>query len=598
MAKVTGSIEGPDNSPLWRFTINSTKKVPLDQLWRWPECFALIGLKFSVPMEACERELTVALERSKADRNQVDDALKAIRKIYGKYALGEDRIDKRARDNIKGCGLKVGEDFLVGRPLVSSKAGGQQDEAGKERKWSNFPEGELWMEDGEVGFSIVRDGKIITRTISEWREAEPAMAALIEEWYAYSEGVYYLPGRPDTEHEDKTLLQDIMAVLDRFVDLPPGAGKINGKDSPYRTSTAAHITCTAFHDLIAVRPGLIVVAETTTGKTRMTTICAKTSYRGYIVGRPTEALILRALGTYHVTLCVDEAADIPPDVLVLILTIYKLSFDGLNIGRCDNNDQRRIINYPCKGFVTLSLKSLERIKDDHINRGVTLHMGYKTRDLEDQEPSHPMFESLFLPLRTRITALRLRALAGKIDIPGALDRAQELAKKKYNFEGKEYGLESRNLAKAVSLLLPIVLMGEDKERIDDIMEVMLRSKFEGDKAQSQSLSAKCWFALYEEVTNLYSNMSVQQVSRGCAIPIAVAYRRVAKMEEFGLVKCVGFEEVYRGKKVSYYECAVNMAKVTFAAGKFDVEIDFLPESELSHIGNAPILDESEGGEDA
>jgi predicted transcriptional regulator len=93
-------------------------------------------------------------------------------------------------------------------------------------------------------------------------------------------------------------------------------------------------------------------------------------------------------------------------------------------------------------------------------------------------------------------------------------------------------------------------------------------------------------------------MSVQQVSRGCAIPIAVAYRRVAKMEEFGLVKCVGFEEVYRGKKVSYYECAVNMAKVTFAAGKFDVEIDFLPESELSHIGNSPILDESEDGEDA
>ncbi len=90
-------------------------------------------------------------------------------------------------------------------------------------------------------------------------------------------------------------------------------------------------------------------------------------------------------------------------------------------------------------------------------------------------------------------------------------------------------------------------------------------------------------------------MSVQQISRGCAIPIAVAYRRVAKMEEYGLVKCVGYEEVYRGKKVSYYECAVNMAKVIFAAGKFDVEIDFLPESELSHVGNPPIIDE---GEDA
>jgi predicted transcriptional regulator len=88
-------------------------------------------------------------------------------------------------------------------------------------------------------------------------------------------------------------------------------------------------------------------------------------------------------------------------------------------------------------------------------------------------------------------------------------------------------------------------------------------------------------------------MSVQQISRGCSIPIAVAYRRVAKMEERGLIKCVGYEEVYRGKKVSYYECAVNMAKVTFSGGKFDVEIDFLPDSELSRVGPA-IYNEGEG----
>lgn len=86
------------------------------------------------------------------------------------------------------------------------------------------------------------------------------------------------------------------------------------------------------------------------------------------------------------------------------------------------------------------------------------------------------------------------------------------------------------------------------------------------------------------VATFKNPMSVQQISRECGIPIAVAYRRVAKMEERGLVKCVGYEEVYRGKKVSYYQCAVNMAKVTFAEGKFDLEIDFKPESELTHIG--------------
>ncbi|WP_019177005.1 ArsR/SmtB family transcription factor [Methanomassiliicoccus luminyensis] len=79
-------------------------------------------------------------------------------------------------------------------------------------------------------------------------------------------------------------------------------------------------------------------------------------------------------------------------------------------------------------------------------------------------------------------------------------------------------------------------------------------------------------------------MSVQQVSRACAIPIAVAYRRVAKMEELGLIKCVGYEEVYRGKKVSYYQCAVNVAKVTFSSGKFNVDIEYIPDSEMSRVG--------------
>jgi hypothetical protein len=89
------------------------------------------------------------------------------------------------------------------------------------------------------------------------------------------------------------------------------------------------------------------------------------------------------------------------------------------------------------------------------------------------------------------------------------------------------------------------------------------------------------------LTATYRNpMSVQQISRACNIPIAVAYRRVAKMEEFGLVRCVGYEEVYRGKKVSYYQCAVNMAKVTFADGKFNVEVDFLPDSKMDRVGEA------------
>jgi hypothetical protein len=65
-------------------------------------------------------------------------------------------------------------------------------------------------------------------------------------------------------------------------------------------------------------------------------------------------------------------------------------------------------------------------------------------------------------------------------------------------------------------------------------------------------------------------MSIQQISHKCAIPIAVAYRRVGRMEELGLVRCVREDEAYRGKKVRFYMCAVDSLQLTFSKGHFTV----------------------------
>jgi predicted transcriptional regulator len=65
-------------------------------------------------------------------------------------------------------------------------------------------------------------------------------------------------------------------------------------------------------------------------------------------------------------------------------------------------------------------------------------------------------------------------------------------------------------------------------------------------------------------------MSIQQISQKCAIPIAVAYRRVGRMEELGLVRCEREEEAYRGKKVRFYMCAVDILQLTFNKGRFTV----------------------------
>jgi predicted transcriptional regulator len=70
--------------------------------------------------------------------------------------------------------------------------------------------------------------------------------------------------------------------------------------------------------------------------------------------------------------------------------------------------------------------------------------------------------------------------------------------------------------------------------------------------------------------------SIQQISRLCDIPIAVAYRRVAAMEELGLIRCAREDESYRGKKVKLYACAVRFLQLAFQDGKMSTAYDPLP----------------------
>ena len=71
-------------------------------------------------------------------------------------------------------------------------------------------------------------------------------------------------------------------------------------------------------------------------------------------------------------------------------------------------------------------------------------------------------------------------------------------------------------------------------------------------------------------------MSIQHISRLCDIPIAVAYRRVAEMEELGLIRCVREGESYRGKRVKLYSCAVRSLQLAFREGKLSAMVDPMP----------------------
>ncbi|MFP4171158.1 MAG: helix-turn-helix domain-containing protein [Methanomassiliicoccales archaeon] len=101
------------------------------------------------------------------------------------------------------------------------------------------------------------------------------------------------------------------------------------------------------------------------------------------------------------------------------------------------------------------------------------------------------------------------------------------------------------------------------------MEEQEISKFIADEYSAKILSA----------TYRYP-MSVQEISSRCDIPIAVAYRRVGDMENAGLLKCVKQSEVYRGKKVRYFSCAVKNVQYSFDRGSFYIDVDWMPEEEM------------------
>ncbi|HPD08681.1 MAG TPA: hypothetical protein P5063_04595 [Methanomassiliicoccales archaeon] len=68
--------------------------------------------------------------------------------------------------------------------------------------------------------------------------------------------------------------------------------------------------------------------------------------------------------------------------------------------------------------------------------------------------------------------------------------------------------------------------------------------------------------------------SVQEICAISGIPIAVAYRRVAALEAAGLLRCLRTEIAPSGKKCKYFICQVQVARLTFREGSFEVEVEW------------------------
>jgi len=65
---------------------------------------------------------------------------------------------------------------------------------------------------------------------------------------------------------------------------------------------------------------------------------------------------------------------------------------------------------------------------------------------------------------------------------------------------------------------------------------------------------------------------VQEICEMTGMPVAVAYRRVQALEDAGLIKCLRTDVASSGRKSKFYHCQVDMVRLTFRNGHFEVEI--------------------------
>jgi predicted transcriptional regulator len=69
-------------------------------------------------------------------------------------------------------------------------------------------------------------------------------------------------------------------------------------------------------------------------------------------------------------------------------------------------------------------------------------------------------------------------------------------------------------------------------------------------------------------------LCVQEICERSGIPVAVAYRRVAALEAAGLLKCLRTEVASSGRRSKFYQCQVEMVRLTFREGRFEVEVQW------------------------
>lgn len=341
---------------------------------------------------------------------------------------------------------------------------------------------------GEYGYAWVRSNlgnkgiTVHTASVEEdYTEGQgKAIVALGKEMEIY----YHLPGIPIIE-DDPDLFRDIMRAVYPWVEFPTTSDSEEG-GSIYDPVFAAYLVHTYLTFEHSINPRWGLEGLTTTGKGRAMGMVKFIGYHGF-AGSASVAAMFRLSDWYGCTTILDEIQDHKDDKdggLTDIIHYIKCGYNKEKYVRAGGSKNDKLLVYSTDSAVCYSFKDYKP-PVDVINRSLRIIMTKNTRPVMLDDPAD---NEEFMSIRSRLTALRLKVLAGLIDTEAIKEKARAYVGDK---------LKGRAAQIARVWVFSCLIAGGSECNVKEIIEAMQENEEMVSEAEKDSFEAWVFYALEE-----------------------------------------------------------------------------------------------------
>jgi len=374
---------------------------------------------------------------------------------------------------------------------------------------------ELYELEGELRLTRADRGLIADIALDEIKDYDKENAKLVLNM-ARKKPFWPLPKaiaplKAMAEQDDPMLLADLTQFIrERVLFL---------NEDEYHT-LAAWIAATYLKELFTKAPRWYLFGGRSSGKSTCQHWIGLTAYRGIKTVNMTPPAFFRVMNRFSPTLIREESQDEKGELADAVDQVEKVGYDNDNqIFRCNPNDPDIIDSFDPFGYLARSYRG-ERPKTDSLSRGFCVVMVNKPEEVRLKGWDDGIEEAG--ELRARLLAFRLRALTGRVDIPGLRGSARAMAAKRF---------ANRSLDVVVPVLATALAFGEG----DQVMTTAARTL----RALNDATATEPEAQVFQAITRVYERQPIK-FEKGTidinGMPRTFAHRDISKITTNDIIR--------------------------------------------------------------